>query len=93
MGLLPYLSPKDEVIVRGVKYLIDRQIDMKEGGKGWDEPRATGSGFPGAYDLRYPYYSHHFPMIALSRYARAVEKQEGLPDGLSVATEKISNGL
>ena len=75
MGLLAHIPPNDDCITRGIKYLLDTQTKMKEGGKSWVEPLYTGSGFPGSYDLRYDYYRHYFPLMALGRYAKAMENQ------------------
>ena len=73
MGLLAHLPPNDDCIQRGIKYLLDNQVEMKEGGKSWVEQSYTGAGFVGSYDLRYDYYRHYFPMMALGRYAKATE--------------------
>jgi squalene-hopene/tetraprenyl-beta-curcumene cyclase len=76
MGLLAHLPPNDDCIQRGIKYLLDNEIEMKEGGKSWVEQSYTGAGFVGSYDLRYDYYRHYFPMMALGRYAKAIETLE-----------------
>jgi squalene-hopene/tetraprenyl-beta-curcumene cyclase len=79
MGLLSHVPPNDESISRGIRYLLESQIEMKEGGKSWVEQLYTAAGFPGSYDFRYEYYKHYFPMMALGRYSRAMEKlEEGL---------------
>jgi squalene-hopene/tetraprenyl-beta-curcumene cyclase len=86
MGLLAYLPATDKAVDRGVRWLISHQVDAKpiqayEGGepvpvpKGatWDEPVATGTGFPNHFYLRYHLYRHYFPMMALGRYLQATE--------------------
>ena len=37
----------------------------------WDEPEFTGTGFPRVFYLRYHYYRIYFPLMALSRWAKA----------------------
>jgi squalene-hopene/tetraprenyl-beta-curcumene cyclase len=76
MGLLAHLPPNDDCIQRGIKYLLDNQVDVKEGGKSWVEEIYTGNGFVGSYDLRYDYYRHYFPMMALGRFAKAIETMD-----------------
>ena len=39
----------------------------------WNEEQFTGTGFPNHFYLRYHYYRHYFPMMALGRYLRAPE--------------------
>ena len=51
---------------RGVDYLLDTQ---KPDGT-WDEPLATGTGFPGVFYLSYHLYRDYFPLLALSLYGR-----------------------
>ena len=48
----------------GVGWLVDQQRD--DGG--WDEPYATGTGFPGDFYLSYHLYRVVFPISALGRY-------------------------
>ena len=45
----------------------------------WDETEFTGTGFPQVFYLRYHYYRIYFPLLALSRWAKAAgeEKAEG----------------
>ena len=38
----------------------------------WNELQFTGTGFPSVFYLRYHLYPHYFPLMALSRYERAV---------------------
>src|SRR5436190_16703512 len=71
IGLLAYLSPDDEAIVKGVEWLVREQVDTEDGGKGgrsWKEDFYSGVGFPNFYFLGYGYYSHYFPMMALGRW-------------------------
>jgi squalene-hopene/tetraprenyl-beta-curcumene cyclase len=53
-------------IDRGVQYLVSTQLPRG----GWHEDYFTGTGFPGHFYLKYHYYQHYFPLLALGRYAR-----------------------
>ncbi|HJN91360.1 MAG TPA: prenyltransferase/squalene oxidase repeat-containing protein, partial [Dehalococcoidia bacterium] len=56
-------------VARGVQYLIDHQ-----GSEGtWDEPEFTGTGFPTDFMINYHLYRHYFPLMALGRYAHAIQ--------------------
>lgn len=67
MGLLAFskvAGSKDRNILAGTQWLVDRQT--KDGF--WDEPEFTGTGFPNHFYLRYHFYRHYFPMMALGRF-------------------------
>jgi squalene-hopene/tetraprenyl-beta-curcumene cyclase len=49
---------------RGVRYLIDTQLPDGS----WEETLYTGTGFPGAFYIRYHLYRMVFPVSALGRY-------------------------
>jgi len=36
----------------------------------WDEEEWTGTGFPRVFYLRYHYYRHYWPQMALAQYLR-----------------------
>ena len=38
----------------------------------WNEPYYTGTGFPGHFFIRYHGYFHYFPLLALSKYKKAI---------------------
>ncbi|MBX3359074.1 MAG: squalene--hopene cyclase [Phycisphaeraceae bacterium] len=41
---------------------------------GWNEHWFTGTGFPRVFYLRYHYYRHYFPVMALARYRRLLAR-------------------
>jgi squalene-hopene/tetraprenyl-beta-curcumene cyclase len=55
---------------RGVQYLLAHQNTDGT----WDETEFTGTGFPRVFYLRYHYYRIYFPLMALSRWAKATGK-------------------
>jgi squalene-hopene/tetraprenyl-beta-curcumene cyclase len=54
---------------RGVKYLMETQTP--EGT--WEETSWTGTGFPRVFYMKYHYYRHYFPLMALAQYKKFVE--------------------
>jgi squalene-hopene/tetraprenyl-beta-curcumene cyclase len=46
---------------------------QKEDGS-WDEPQCTGTGFPRVFYLQYHLYREYFPLLALTTYAKVMEK-------------------
>lgn len=53
-----------DTIERGVNYLVSTQLSDGR----WDEDYFTGTGFPCHFYLKYHYYQHYFPLLALGRY-------------------------
>jgi squalene-hopene/tetraprenyl-beta-curcumene cyclase len=86
MGLVAYRDTSNMALSRGVKWLIDNQTDMdppayltentvrlgKYKCRSWKERLYTATGFPGHMMLKYEFYRHYFPMMALGRF---VEKK------------------
>lgn len=70
LGLLAYLPASDASICKGIEWLCNRQVheDTSEELGTWDEEAFTGTGFPNHFYLRYHYYRHFFPMMALGRF-------------------------
>jgi squalene-hopene/tetraprenyl-beta-curcumene cyclase len=70
MGLLAYLPATDDAICRGISWLCAKQVhessSLQHGS--WNEEEFTGTGFPNHFYLRYHYYRHFFPMMALGRF-------------------------
>jgi squalene-hopene/tetraprenyl-beta-curcumene cyclase len=59
----------------GIDYLIENQ--RSDGG--WDEPYFTGTGFPLDFMINYHLYRDLFPVMALSRYRRALHSSSEDP--------------
>ena len=68
MGLVAAGEAASQAAGRGVGYLLRTQ---REKGS-WDEKEFTGTGFPSFFYLRYHMYRDYFPLMALARYARAL---------------------
>jgi squalene-hopene/tetraprenyl-beta-curcumene cyclase len=68
LGLLAAGEEKSSAVRAGIQYLLDTQ--RPEGD--WHEDLFTGTGFPKVFYLKYHLYSVYFPLMALSRYARAI---------------------
>jgi squalene-hopene/tetraprenyl-beta-curcumene cyclase len=66
MGLISAGEIHSPEVARGVDYLLDTQ----DADGSWDEELFTGTGFPRVFYLRYHYYRHYFPAMALGMYAR-----------------------
>ncbi len=67
LGLLAGGDTTSNSLHKGIEYLIETQ--RKDGG--WDEELSTGTGFPRVFYLKYHYYRHSFPVLALSSYLKA----------------------
>jgi squalene-hopene/tetraprenyl-beta-curcumene cyclase len=80
LGLLAAGDTGSESVAKGVGWLLSRQ-----GADGsWDESlgsgparqsRYTATGFPKVFYLAYHLYRQYFPLLALSRYQRAMERE------------------
>lgn len=66
MGLISAGEAHPPEVARGVDYLLTQQ----ELDGSWNEEMFTGTGFPRVFYLRYHYYRHYFPLMALGMYAR-----------------------
>ncbi|HEU5340261.1 squalene--hopene cyclase [Edaphobacter sp.] len=80
LGLLAAGDTRSDSVAKGVRWLIARQ---HEDGS-WDELAAgrngesyyTGTGFPRVFYLGYHLYKQYFPLLALTTYQRAMEKED-----------------
>jgi squalene-hopene/tetraprenyl-beta-curcumene cyclase len=71
LGLLAVGDTRSDSVARGIAHLLRTQ---KEDGS-WDEPYCTGTGFPRVFYLQYHLYRQYFPLLALTTYAKVMEKQ------------------
>jgi squalene-hopene/tetraprenyl-beta-curcumene cyclase len=80
MGLLAAGDDRSDSIAKGVRWLLERQ--QAEGS--WDESMGegktrqsimTGTGFPRVFYMSYHLYRQYFPLMALTSYKRAMERQ------------------
>jgi squalene-hopene/tetraprenyl-beta-curcumene cyclase len=68
--LLAANDTRSDSVARGIAYLLRTQ--NKDGS--WDEKYFTGTGFPRVFYLMYHLYREYFPLLALTTYAKAMEK-------------------
>ncbi|MBZ5498641.1 MAG: squalene--hopene cyclase [Acidobacteriia bacterium] len=66
IGLLAAGEGNGPAVRRGIEYLLERQTT--EGT--WQEDEWTGTGFPRVFYLKYHYYRHYWPLMALGQYRR-----------------------
>ena len=79
LGLLAAGDTRSDSVAKGIRWLIDRQ---HEDGS-WDELMPgrngesyyTGTGFPRVFYLGYHLYKQYFPLLALTTYKRAMERE------------------
>jgi squalene-hopene/tetraprenyl-beta-curcumene cyclase len=77
LGLIAAGMHDHPAAVRAVDYLVNHQnLDGT-----WDETEFTGTGFPRVFYLRYHYYRIYFPLMALSRWAKAADMAEQKAEG------------
>jgi len=69
MGLVSAGQAHSLSVRRGVRYLLDTMTP--EGT--WEETPWTGTGFPRVFYMKYHYYRHYFPLMALAQYRSALK--------------------
>lgn len=74
-------------VEKAVRWLVSRQTVIEaqtpgeDAGAGngntgtWEQKQHTGTGFPGHFYLGYDLYRHYFPIMALARYVRCLERR------------------
>lgn len=67
LGLLASGDDRSDSLERGAEYLIRTQRNDGT----WDEPQATGTGFPRVFYLNYHMYRNSFPLLALSAFLKS----------------------
>ena len=66
MGLISAGEVDCLEVTRGIQFLLHNQ-DLNGS---WEERYYTGTGFPRVFYLKYHYYRHYFPLMALGLFAR-----------------------
>jgi len=66
MGLLAAGAGNDSAVRCGIDFLSKNQRDDGS----WHEEEWTGTGFPRVFYLKYHYYCHYWPLMALAQYQR-----------------------
>jgi len=81
LGLLSAGDTRSDSIAKGIKWLLSHQ----ETDGSWDESIGeaatrqalyTGTGFPRVFYLAYHLYREYFPLLALTNYKRAMDREE-----------------
>jgi squalene-hopene/tetraprenyl-beta-curcumene cyclase len=80
LGLLAANDTRSDSVAKGIRWLVERQ---HEDGS-WDELMPgrngesyyTGTGFPRVFYLGYHLYKQYFPLLALTTYRKAMEREE-----------------
>ena len=67
IALLAAGDSRSESVTRGIAFLLKTQ---REDGSWFEEPY-TGTGFPRVFYLKYTYYYQYFPLMALTKFAKA----------------------
>jgi squalene-hopene/tetraprenyl-beta-curcumene cyclase len=79
LGLLAAGDTRSDSVAKGIRWLIDQQLpsgswpESAEGRNG--EANYTGTGFPRVFYLAYHLYRDYFPLLALTTYKRAMERE------------------
>ena len=79
LGLLAAGDTRSDSVAKGIRWLIERQgangrwEELAEGRNG--ESVYTGTGFPRVFYLGYHMYRDYFPLLALTTYKRAMERE------------------
>lgn len=80
LGLLAAGDTRSDSVAKGIKWLLSRQ--QPDGA--WDESMGegrtrqaiyTGTGFPRVFYLAYHMYRNYFPLLALTTYKKALERE------------------
>jgi squalene-hopene/tetraprenyl-beta-curcumene cyclase len=79
LGLLAAGDTRSDSVAKGIRWLVTKQMENGS----WDESAAgrnseavyTGTGFPRVFYLAYHLYRDYFPLLALTTYKRAMEKE------------------
>jgi len=79
LGLLAAGDTRSDSVAKGIRWMVDRQApngsweELAEGRN--NESVYTGTGFPRVFYLAYHLYRQYFPLLALTTYKKAMEKE------------------
>ena len=79
LGLLAAGDIRSDSVAKGIRWLVSKQTSAGT----WDESAEgrngeavyTGTGFPRVFYLAYHLYKDYFPLLALTTYKRAMERE------------------
>ena len=79
LGLLAAGDTRSDSVAKGIRWLVSKQSEVGS----WDESAAgrngeaiyTGTGFPRVFYLAYHLYREYFPLLALTTYKKAMERE------------------
>jgi squalene-hopene/tetraprenyl-beta-curcumene cyclase len=74
LGLMAAGEVESPEVARGVRWLAD--APKEPDGPRWEEAHWTGTGFPKVFYLKYHGYPAYFPLWALARYERLMERND-----------------
>ena len=79
LGLLAAGDTRSDSVAKGVRWMVDKQAENGAweelaGGRN-NESVYTGTGFPRVFYLAYHLYRQYFPLLALTTYKKAMEKE------------------
>jgi squalene-hopene/tetraprenyl-beta-curcumene cyclase len=80
LGLLAAGDDRSDSVAKGVRWLLTRQLADGSWDESMGEGRVrqsiiTGTGFPRVFYLSYNLYRQYFPLLALTTYRQAMERQ------------------
>lgn len=79
LGLIAAGETRSRAVQLGLDYLAREQhVDGD-----WKEEEWTGTGFPKVFYLRYHYYRHYFPLLAIATYLEETRKMANSPEALA----------
>jgi squalene-hopene/tetraprenyl-beta-curcumene cyclase len=82
LGLLAGGDTRSDSVAKGIRWLVSRQTadgtwdESAEGRNG--EAVYTGTGFPRVFYLAYHLYKDYFPLLAMTTYKRAMERESAV---------------
>ena len=80
LGLLAAGDTRSDSVAKGIRWLVEKQqadggwLELADGRAG--ESVYTGTGFPRVFYLGYHMYKVYFPLLALTTYRKAMEREQ-----------------